>query len=56
MSGLKPTRWWRVLTPSGAMWMETSDEQEAREEAQRTGYELQRLHQEVSTHSLWVPQ
>lgn len=34
-------RWWRVLDPAGAVWCETSDEQEARERL-RPGDRLQR--------------
>lgn len=37
----KPGRWWRVLH-KGELWMETSDEEEARR-AMRPGDTLQRL-------------
>lgn len=40
---MKPSRWWRVLTPEGKVWCETSGEKGAREEM-RAGYKLQRLY------------
>jgi hypothetical protein len=46
----KPTRWWRVISPDGKLWCETSDEKEARE-SMRPGDKLQRLHQK--TDYLW---
>jgi hypothetical protein len=36
-------RWYRVLDDDGKLWMETSDPQEARDEAIKTGYRLERL-------------
>lgn len=45
------TRWWRVISPSGSLWNETSDEQEARD-SMREGDVLQRLYQK--TDEKWV--
>jgi hypothetical protein len=42
---LVPGRWWRVLDAEGGLWMETSNEAEARE-AVEPGFTLQ---------NLWVP-
>lgn len=47
---LEPGRWWRVLTPTGALWCETSDEREARD-SMRPGDTLQR--QFVRTEKEW---
>lgn len=41
----EPGRWWRVLSPDGSLWCETSDEDEARADAVKPGYRLQRLWQ-----------
>jgi transposase-like protein len=38
----EPTKWWRVLTPTGHLWCETSDEDEAIE-SMRPGDQLQNL-------------
>lgn len=38
------TRWWRVLTPEGTLWCETSDEAEARA-SMRPGDRLQRWYE-----------
>jgi hypothetical protein len=38
----QPGRWYRIRTPTGALWMETSDPEEAMEEARRTGWRLLR--------------
>jgi hypothetical protein len=37
-----PGRWFRITAPDGALWMETSSESEARAEAKRTGWKLER--------------
>jgi hypothetical protein len=39
----KPGGWWRVVEPDGAIWSETSDEQEARD-SMRPGDTLERLY------------
>lgn len=54
---LGPGRWFRINSPDGHLWMETSDEQEARDEAQRTGWPLLRLFvlQDVEQRSEWRP-
>lgn len=39
----KPGHWFRIMSPDGKLWMETSIEGEAREEAERTGWPLERL-------------
>lgn len=41
-NGWIPGRWYRLRTPDGKLWMETSDREEVMEEARRTGYPLQR--------------
>lgn len=43
----EPTRWWQVLTPDGSLWCETSDEDEAREDALRPGHTLRRLYRRM---------
>lgn len=43
---LEPTGWWRVLTPAGEVWCETSDETEARER-EKPGYQLERKYVRV---------
>jgi len=48
----EPGRWWRVVTPGGTIWAETSDEEEARE-AVRPGDTLLRLWQR--TEQEWRP-
>ena len=49
----QPTRWYRIMQPDGGLWMETSDPEEARDEAERTGRPLQRLWSR--TESEWRP-
>lgn len=39
----EPGRWFRILNPDGTLWMETSSESEARAEAVKTGWLLERL-------------
>lgn len=46
-----PGRWFRILSPDGKLWSETSDEEEARAEAARTGWPLERLY--VSEFKEW---
>lgn len=46
--GWHPTPWFRIETPGGALWMETSDQAEAEAEADRTGWKLERLWTKVS--------
>ena len=48
---MQPGRWFRINTPDGSLWMETSDEAEARSEALRTGWALERLH--LATFAEW---
>lgn len=38
-----PGRWWRVLR-KGELWIETSNEEEARREMKKKGDKLQRLY------------
>jgi NMD protein affecting ribosome stability and mRNA decay len=38
----KPGRWFRVVTPTGELWAETSDIEEAKGIALETGYRLER--------------
>jgi len=38
----QPGRWWRIRKPDGTLWLETSSESEAREEARETGLPLER--------------
>lgn len=38
-----PGRWYRVLSPDGKLWMETSDRDEAAAEATAKGWPLQHL-------------
>ena len=45
-------RWWQVRTRDGSVWMETSDEHEARTEAAKPGMSLYNLR--VQTTSEWV--
>jgi hypothetical protein len=45
---LVPGRWWRVLDADGGLWMETSDEQEARDAMAHDA-------QAASLERLWVP-
>jgi hypothetical protein len=33
-----PGRWYRVLQPDGSLWMETSDREEAQQEAEAKGW------------------
>jgi len=40
MGMMKPTGWWRVIAADRSLWLETSDEQEARD-AVRPGDKLQ---------------
>ena len=41
---MEPVRWFRINTPDGSsLWMETSDEEEARSESAKTGWQLERL-------------
>jgi hypothetical protein len=47
-NGWQPTPWFRIETPGGALWMETSDQAEAEAEADRTGWKLERLWTKVS--------
>jgi hypothetical protein len=42
----EPTSYWRVLTPSGELWLETKSETEARANA-TDGYTLERLYEKV---------
>jgi len=50
----EPGRWWRIVTPDGAIWSETSDEDEARDDAARhPGYTLFRQWQR--TEKEWRP-
>lgn len=53
MTDWQPGRWWRINQPDGRLWMETSDEAEARAEAERTGWPLLRFWQR--TDSEWRP-
>lgn len=38
-----PGRWYRILSPDGSLWMETSDREEAEQESEAKGWPLQRL-------------
>jgi hypothetical protein len=49
----QPTRWWRVVGPSGNLWAESSDEQEIREMA-RPGDQIEHLYSR--TESEWRPE
>jgi hypothetical protein len=42
MGEWQPGRWYRINSPEGKLWMETSDPDEARAEARRTGWPLLR--------------
>ena len=50
-AAMVPGRWFRVLAPDGSLWMETSDGDEARAEARKTGWPLERLY--VSSFEEW---
>ncbi|WP_280411340.1 hypothetical protein [Nocardia asiatica] len=47
MSDWTPTKWFRIRQPDGSLWMETSDEEEARRMANETGRPLERHWQKV---------
>lgn len=47
----KPDRWWRVVSPNGTVWCETSSEEEARSRM-RPGDTLLRLF--IRTEERWV--
>jgi hypothetical protein len=40
---MEPDHWFRINTPDGSLWMETSNEEEAGHEAAKTGWPLERL-------------
>ena len=42
MADWQPGRWWRVTSPDGELWCETSDEAEARK-MMRPGDKIERL-------------
>ncbi|WP_162958763.1 hypothetical protein [Nocardia yunnanensis] len=42
MSDWTPAKWFRVREPDGSLWIETSDEDEARQAATETGWPLER--------------
>ena len=49
--GWEPGRWYRLRQPDGTLWMETSNPNEARAEAERTGWPLERLY--AKTQAEW---
>lgn len=49
--GWEPGRWYRIRQPDGTLWMETSNGDEARREAKKTGWPLERLY--VKTQTEW---
>lgn len=53
MADWQPGHWYRILTPDGALWMETSDPDEAIAESERTGLPIQR--QWVREERQWRP-
>lgn len=48
---MHPVGWWRVISPDGSLWCETSDEHEARDSMQPDDI-LQRLW--VSEEEAWI--
>ena len=53
-ASIRPGRWWRVITPNGSLWYETSSEEEAREEM-RPGDRLERWW-EMHVPGRWMPE
>lgn len=52
-----PGRWWRVAAADGSVWMETSDENEARQELlSDPDLTLFRLHIPDPNYGVWLPQ
>lgn len=52
MDDYTPTSWWKVITPTGELWCETSSEQEARD-SMRDGDKLYHLFERIE--SVWRP-
>jgi alkylated DNA nucleotide flippase Atl1 len=50
----EPTTWWKVLTASGAIWTETSDEEEARSQMDVPGRTLHRYHRRQVQEFKWI--